>query len=172
MPCFQYMHNINHNQCWLVLTFFQYLMGKIICKISPTHRILNNWSFPMCWDPPSINFLVYAINPITDQFDFYFIIFILVCIIQGLVNFAITCLRTTQYNLQVSFWHKTYTIIFIFIQCVNQFISIDSQGQGVQYLSLLMTHKPICQNMESNHQQQGSFMVGVPRTRIMVIGLF
>jgi len=82
----------------------------------------------MCWDPPSINFLVYAINPITDQFDFYFIIFILVCIIQGLVNFTITCLRTTQYNLEVGFWHTTYTIIFIFIQCVNQFISIDSQG--------------------------------------------
>jgi hypothetical protein len=26
----------------------------------------------MCWDPPSINFLVYAIDPITYQFDFYF----------------------------------------------------------------------------------------------------
>jgi len=36
----------------------------------------------MCWDPPSINFLVYAINPFIDQFDVYFIIFILVCIIQ------------------------------------------------------------------------------------------
>jgi len=35
-----------------------------------------------------------------------------------------------------------------------------------------MTHKPIGQNMESNHQQSGSFMVGVPRTRIMTKGLF